>query len=173
MNPPPPPPAAVDADIHVSRDGVILGIWKASQIRSMFVSGDFKHSDYYWAEEVGEWIRFVPETPSAQGYPYLGDNLFYYIKDDYVYGPRSLGEINALMQSDWIDEATLATFFPSEAWLPLSEILEGQPNNWVATGLRACVGDPTAVAQLASQVFNGAVAWLEKPAPEKQDKQIQ
>jgi hypothetical protein len=90
MPPPPPPPPAAEEQIHICRDGVVLGVWPASAIRPMIVSGDLRPTDHFWVEGAADWQRLIPDSPTKViPYPYVGDDVpIYFIRDGLLFGPR-------------------------------------------------------------------------------------
>jgi len=142
----------------------------------MLVSGELKTSDHFCHQGAANWQRLITEPPvTAISYLYAGDDVpFYFIRDGFVFGPRTGEEIDALCASGWLAGESLITFLGAEQWWTVLEFIElgggdavdaeavaeAPGFDWISNGIRACVGDPIAKAEIGVQAAKGAYAWL-------------
>lgn len=177
MNPPPPPPALpAEEQIHISRDGVVLGVWPASEIRPMLISGDLKPSDHFWTDGADTWQQLVTAPPSAASpYPYLGDDRpLYFIREGLLYGPRTAAELDVLHDSGWLGGDALMTVLGADQWWTINEFAKlggdgsayspdsspAEEFDWIGNGIRAYVGDPGAGVAIGIHAVKRAFRWL-------------
>ena len=174
--PSPPPPPSAERQIHISRDGTVLGAWPASMVRTMLVSGDLKMSDYSWYDGAEGWERLIPDSPcDATPYPYIGDSHpLYFIREGFLYGPRTDMEIALLRLSGWLTDEVLITSYAAERWMMLKDFMpldavkgtadgisDEEPKfDWISHGIRAYVGDPIAGAAIGMHAAKKALAWI-------------
>lgn len=183
--PPPPPTASSDQEVHISRDGKVIGAFPASTIRQKLISGELRVSDYCWYEGADGWMRLISEPPDpTPNYPYIGDDRpFYFIKDGLLYGPRSSAEIDALVAAEWLGTENLVTCLGADQWWTVEELMslanedddaesdeEGalapsevarEPGfDWISHGIRAYAGDPVSGAELGIHAVKRAFAWI-------------
>lgn len=174
----PPPPSTQEAQVRISREGVEIGVWPTSAIRPMIVAGELRPSDFYWIDGATDWQRLIPKPlTSATSYPYLGDDVpMYFLRDGLIFGPRTAAEIEALVESGWLTRETLMTFLGADEWQTIDEVMKqgGAPTpsshcpandgfDWLGNGIRACLGDPTARADIGMHAFKRAVTWFNEP----------
>jgi hypothetical protein len=168
MNTPPPPPTkAAEIEVHISRDGEVIGSWPLSLIRPMLVNGDLKPTDHSWAEGHAEWTPLVPPAPGgATPFPYLANELpVYWIRNGYIYGPRTLDELDALYEADWLDEETPVFILNYEEWTTLGELVAAgaEPQDWINHGFRALNGDTRSISALLGGALDLSSALLNAP----------
>ena len=179
--PPPPPPAAPAEDqIYISRDGVEIGVWPASSIRPMLVSGDLKISDYFWHDGAEGWQRLITDAPIPFTlYPYLADDRpCYFIREGLLIGPRTLSEAEILHHSGWLPDDALITVFGADRWFTAVELLTRDINGMdlVSEGVRAFTrGDLATTTEIGVHAVKKAFAWLDdvtKPPPTEPPKAL-
>lgn len=111
--------------IVIRREGKEIGKWNLFELRQRVVDGTILLSDEFLDEEQNEWITLLPRYRRRWNFfdwSMEDDFQWYYIRDGYIYGPRSGGEIESLYESGFLSEETLVSLVMAKQWISLGEL---------------------------------------------------
>ena len=115
---------------HIARDGETLGSWTGLDIRQFLANGQLLITDQYYDEGAQTWRPFIP-SPKRRTlqFDWQGedDDLWFYIKDGFIHGPRHSEEIDALHASGFLPPNSLLSFVGAESWFTYTDVVPPQP----------------------------------------------
>lgn len=111
---------------RVRRDSVELGCWDKFEVREFIARGSLMLSDETYLEDLEKWVSLIPAY--RRGWNLFDwkdddDQLWFYIRDGYIHGPRLLAEVNALYESGFLPGDVLITSIESKDWASIADLL--------------------------------------------------
>lgn len=138
-------------ELQVAREGAVIGLWPAEEIRRRFLNGELRATDYFYREDLNKWLPLMPAAPYPQEFPpfaFTGDaKAFYYLQGGSLFGPRTLEEIAALVYGGMLMESDIITCIGAEKWYRISEFFgEGVVPKQASSNLQSHIGRAIHVA---------------------------
>ena len=112
--------------VRIARDGEELGAWTGLEIRQFVASGALLTSDLA-SEDGTSWTQLLPSPKRRYNHFDWGgedDQLWYFIRDGFIHGPRLIEEIGALIDADYLTMETLVSSLGMESWLSVGDLFQ-------------------------------------------------
>ena len=106
--------------IKIRRGNQEIGAWDEFEIRGYLSRGSLEVTDEFFDSETDSWRPLLP--PYRRKYNFFDwaeevDELWYFVKDGYIFGPRHICEIYALARAGYIEENTMISYMGGQDWI--------------------------------------------------------
>lgn len=135
---------STEPKMKIRRDGQEIGAWDRFEIRNFLSQGSLLVTDEVFLEEEDRWISLVPAYRrkwNLYDWSDEEDQLWYYVSDGYIIGPRIIGEISTLFEAGYLSDDTLITSVGQNDWCSIGDLLAESPTEDLEVSAKEHAGD--------------------------------